>query len=365
MVFQGFLAFIFVLSVLVFVHEFGHFIVAKWCGVKIDSFSIGMGKELFGWNDKSGTRWKISMLPFGGYVKMFGDEDEASAKVDKKKLEKLSDEEKKYVFFYQNVYKKLAIIAAGPIFNLIFAILLMTSMLRITGTAITTSTIGDVLENSPAEIAGLKAGDEVIKINDINIKNFSEISNFIAVNNTKTFSMTVLRDEKPITIEVTPTITDAKDMFGNSVKTSSIGILSKEAEVKKLNLAQSLVEAVKNVYVMCKNTLVVLGQIITGSRGTEGLGGPLKIAQYSAQSFHGGLLMVVYFMALISANLGLMNLLPIPVLDGGHIFFYILEIVFRRPIPEKLQTILLNIGFYFLIGLMIFATLNDVRGFVK
>ena len=360
-IFQNFFAFVIILSILVFVHEYGHYLGCKICGVKVDSFSIGMGKELWGWTDKSSVRWKVSMLPFGGYLKMYGDDDIASGQTDKEVIEKMSEDEKKVSFYFQNPYKKFLIVFFGPFFNLIFAVLLLTCIYRITGVEDLKPVITEVVVDSPAELAGFQKDDYILSINGEKIKNFSEVMNIVAVNNLKPLTFEVLRNNETIKLEVQPKIITTKDMFGNEVKTSGIGIASQITESKKVNIFQAFIQANISVFKMCKDTLIVLGQMIVGDRSTDGLGGPLKIAQYSGQSFEGGFLVVLYFMALISANLGLMNLLPIPVLDGGHLLFFIIEIIARRPIPDKIQEKLLQGGFGILILVMVFATFNDFK----
>lgn len=362
---QNFLAFVLILSVLVFIHEYGHYLGCKICGVKVDSFSIGMGKEIWGWSDKNGVRWKISMLPFGGYLKMFGDEDMASGKADKEILNKLTEEEKKVSFYFQNVYKKFLIVFFGPLFNLIFAVLLLTIVTRVNGISNTKPIVNFVVENSPAYVAGIKEGDEIITINNKKISDFNDIMTIVAINNLSPLKIDLIRNNSTLSFTVEPKITKSKDIFGNEIETPAIGIGSnvKSSDTKKVGLFQSFIEANKNVYKICKSTLIVLGQMLTGNRGADGLGGPLKIAKYSAQSFSGGIIMVLYFMAMISANLGLMNLLPIPVLDGGHLMFFIIEIIFKKPIPEKIQEKLLQGGFAILIAIMVFATFNDIKGF--
>ena len=359
---QSILAFVVVLSILVFVHEYGHYLGCLICGIKVDSFSIGMGKELWGWTDKNGVRWKISMLPFGGYLKMYGDDDVASGKANKKIINNMSEEDKKVSFYFQNVYKKFIVVFFGPLFNLIFAIILLTIIFRIEGITIIKPIVLDVIQDSPAEIAGIKKDDKILSVNDKDIKSFKEINSIVVVNHLQPLKIKILRNNEIKEITVYPEIKDSKDMFGNDVKMPMIGITANETEYYKLNILDSFKEAVVGVYKMCKDTFIVLGQMITGNRGTEGLGGPIKIAKYSSQSFQGGILTVLSFMALISANLGLMNLLPIPVLDGGHLLFFLIEMITRRSIPEKIQDISLNIGFYLLMAIMLFATINDIKG---
>lgn len=362
-VLQGFLAFVIILSILVFVHEYGHYLGCRLCGVKVDSFSIGMGREIFGWTDKNDVRWKISILPFGGYLKMFGDDDVASGRVNKDTIESMTDEDKEVSFYFQSVYKKFLIVFFGPLFNLIFAALLLTFIIRVNGISDLKAVVGSVVVDSPAYSAGLHENDLILEINDKQINNFNEIANAVMINNLKPLKFKILRNNEEIIKEIQPKLTKSKDMFGNEVETASIGIVSVDGNNKRLNIFQSFIEANKTVYKMCKDTLTVLGQMITGNRDASSIGGPLKIAKYSAQSFQGGLMVAIYFMALISANLGLMNLLPIPMLDGGHLIFFLFEIIIGKPIPEKIQENLLKFGFGLLICIMILATANDIKGF--
>ncbi len=296
---------------------------------------------------------------------MYGDDDVASGKADKDVIDKMSPEDKKVSFYFQNVYKKFIIVFFGPFFNLIFAVLLLTAFIKVDGIIDLKPVIDIVVENSPAYEAGLKENDIIISMNGKKIKTFNEVASIIAINNLEPLNIVVSRDNEQIDFTVQPKNIKSLDMFGNEIEMPGIGIASNLKEPRKVNIFESFIEANKSVYKMCKDTLVVLGQMITGNRNADSLGGPLKIAQYSAQSFNGGLMMVIYFMALISANLGLMNLLPIPVLDGGHLLFFIIEMIARKPIPEKIQDRLLQAGFTILIVIMVFATFNDVRGFFK
>lgn len=360
---QDFLAFIVILSILVFVHEYGHYLGCKICGVKVDSFSIGMGKEIFGWTDKNDVRWRVSILPFGGYLKMFGDDDMASSKTNKDVLESMTEEDKEVSFYFQSVYKKFLIVFFGPLFNLIFAVLLLTAVVKVNGITNLKPIVGSIVADSPAFVAGLQKDDLILEINDKKVSSFNEVANTVMINNLKPIKIKVLRKNQEITKEIQPKLTQSKDMFNNDIETPSIGIVSINGDNKDLNIFQSFVEANKTVYKMCRDTMVVLGQMITGNRDASSIGGPLKIAKYSAQSFHGGIIMVIYFMALISANLGLMNLLPIPMLDGGHLIFFLFEMIIGRPIPDKVQENLLKFGFGLLVCIMILATFNDIRGF--
>lgn len=362
-IFTSLFAFFIVLSVVVFVHELGHYLVAKISGVKIVSFSIGMGKELWGWNDRSGTRWKISALPFGGYVQMLGDEDAASTKQNKDELSKLSESEKKQTFLYQSAGRRMLIIAAGPFFNFLLAIIIFTAALRINGYQTFSNRVDEVFPDSPAMLAGIEVGDKISSINGIVVENFGDISSAVSTNKDDAMEITVDRNGKILSFKITPVTEKSQDVFGNEIDRDMIGIASKTPIFRKLNIFQAFGQAVENTYRISMDTLRALGQMITGQRGFSDLGGPIKIAKYSGQSLNIGFGALIGLIALISINLGLMNLLPIPVLDGGHLFFYLIEILIRRPIPEKIQNALLSAGLGLLIFIMVFATVNDILSF--
>jgi len=360
LILQSFVAFTVIISIIVFVHEFGHYIIAKKCGVKIESFSIGFGRELFGWNDKSGTRWKFSALPFGGYVKMFGDEDPSSSKRDKAKLESLSSEEKSQTLYYKNVWKRFIIVSAGPLFNLLFAILILTASYRINGTIYFEPLVNEVIQDSPAEKAGIQIGDRILDINGKRIKTFEEVKTTIALNPNKNLHIGLIRENRYFIANLIPESQKIKDPFGNEIDAKIIGIIASTAHYEDANLSKAFLQANISVYDTCLNTLKALGQIVMGDRSMKELGGPVKIAKYSGQSLSKGFEAVVWFTVLISANLGLMNLLPIPMLDGGHLFFYLIEAIRKKPLPDKVQEKLFKLGFLFLVGLVIFATINDI-----
>lgn len=359
-VLKGFFAFAIIISIVVFVHEFGHYIFAKMFGVKVESFSIGFGKELFGWNDKSGTRWKLSILPFGGYVKMFGDEDPSSSQKDKEKLQKLSEKEKSQTLYYQNVWKRFMIVFAGPFFNLLFAILILTALYKVNGITYFDPLITDITKNSPAEKAGIKEGDLIVEINGREIRTFSDVRNEIALSTNKVLNIGIIRDDKFFITKVNSEVQETEDPLGNKVKSQMIGISTSAIKYREVNLLTAFLQASASIYKTCITTLKALGQMILGRMSPRELGGPLKIAKYSSQSFSKGIETTVWLITMISANLGLMNLLPIPVLDGGHLFFYLIEGIRKKPIPEEVQNKLFRLGFAFLIMLMVFATINDI-----
>lgn len=351
--------FIIILSIVVFIHEFGHYYVAKKCDVHIETFSIGFGKELFGYTDKSGTRWKFSLVPLGGYVKMLGDTDAASSP-SKKVQHSLSLKEQRYAFIYKNVYQRFAIVVAGPAANYLSAILIMTFMFYISGKAESAPIASTVAENSAAEKAGLIAGDLIKSVEGDEVTNFEDIRNKIILNTGTPVEFVIVRDGKEMQIIITPEIKESKDPFGNDVKVPLIGIGSEKISIKELSLPSAFITSIKECYNISVSTLKAIGQMLTGARGTEDLGGPIRIAKYSGQSAELGIYGILWFICLISVNLGLFNLLPIPMLDGGHLAMYVAEMVRGKPVPIQFQEYAFKFGFFILIGLMIFATTNDI-----
>lgn len=357
--FYNLAVFIPVISIIVFIHEFGHYFVARRCGVKVDAFAIGFGKEIWGWNDRSGTRWKICWLPFGGYVKMYGDINPASA--PDPNMKNLPEEEKEKTFHFKSLPQKAAIVAAGPVANFIFTIIIITFFYSYYGKTDSPTQVGDIVEGSAAAEAGLLPGDIILSVDGESVESFSDIARIISLNTGVSTAITLSRDEVTLQKEITPKVVTVKDALGNEVKVGQIGIRAMEGNYKKLGIGESAIEAVKETYFICTGTLKALGQMVTGQRGVEDLGGPIRIAKYSGQASKQGLAVVVWLMALISANLGLINLFPIPALDGGHLLYYILEGVRGRPLAEKFQEYGFRFGIAFIIALALFATFNDIR----
>ncbi len=355
-------SFIVIISVIVFIHEFGHYIFAKKFGVKIESFSIGFGREIFGWNDKSGTRWKISILPMGGYVKMFGDESGAS-NPDVGKLATMTDEEKKHAFYFQKIWKKFLIVFAGPFTNFLTAIVILSFFFVFYGRPETKPILDSVKEGSAAAQIGLKAGDEITELDGTHIARFEQIKAIVSINPGLPIPITYIRDGKEIKTEITPQIQETTDVFGDKAKLGLIGVTSNAADYNKLPLPKALAASVAETYDISANTLQAIGQMLTGRRSSDEISGIIRIAEYSGKSVEKGLRMVLWFMAILSINLGLVNLFPIPMLDGGHLFFYLIEAVRGKPLSEKTQEYLFRAGFLLLMGLMVFATFNDLKHF--
>lgn len=357
--------FIVILSVIVFVHEFGHYIIAKWAGVKIETFSIGFGKEITGWNDKSGTRWKLSMLPFGGYVKMYGDASEASTPSEA--LLNMSEEEKQVTFHHKPLHKKAAIVAAGPLANFLLTIIILTSFIYTRGVTSTEPVVGDVQKDSPAFMAGIKAGDRILSVGGTGVDTFNEIPTLLMTNLGTPVAIEIARGEGTNqTLTMTPKLVTEKDPFGNDFSHPVIGIISKKITSENVSPPRAVWEATKLTYNFCKMTLKGIGQIILGERSAKkDIKGPIGMAKMSGQAMERGFQTTLYFIAILSANLGLINLFPIPVLDGGHLLFYLVQAVTRRPINAKLQELSFRVGMGLISMLMAFALFNDFGLFGK
>lgn len=446
---QFIIPFIFVLSVLVFVHEWGHYIVARLCGVKVETFSIGFGKELFGWEDKHGTRWKVSLIPLGGYVKMFGDVDPASGthtdeikSDDKEHSRPMTADEKDQAFFAKPVSNRAAIVFAGPAINFIFAIILLAGLYMTVGKPEMPPIAAGVLKGGVAESVGMLPGDEITSIDGKIINSFGDIQRRVAISLDRAVEIELMRDDREIVLDgVTPEILETEDRFGFHQSRGLIGIIGPAAGVGLDNLIrvggqdvsgltnaekldmfdqmsngivevtfndfgdetqtilfqydranntesmfeqenaddailrfspkietwtqhygplQAVFEAFHETGDIIVSTFEALGQIFSGERSTKELGGIIRIGAVAGDAAEGGIAMLLVFTAMLSINLGLINLFPIPLLDGGHLVFYAAEALRGKPIPEKIQTVALQCGMFVLISLMLFANLNDL-----
>jgi regulator of sigma E protease len=353
-------SFLLVLGIVVFVHEWGHYIVAKMSGVKIESFSLGFGPEIFGFTDRSGTRWRISLFPIGGYVKMFGDADPSSRPSDK--VYQMTETEKKVAFFYKPVAVRSAIVFAGPGINFIFTFIVFVALFISQGQPFTPPRVGGVTDNSPAAQAGLRPGDTIVKIGNVAIRRFEDIRREVAASRNEDLTLQIDRQGKMIEKVLHPTIAEVTDRFGGVHKVSQIGIKSEvgKMEYRKLEPLPAVRAAVDEMGNMVMTTLKAFGQIIIGTRGTEDLGGPLRIAEMSGKVGQEGIVPLIWFMAVISLSLGLFNLFPIPLLDGGHLFFYAVEAIKGKPLNESIMEFTSKVGFLFIVSLMIFFTWNDL-----
>lgn len=354
--------FIVLLGILVFVHEFGHYIVAKLSGVQVEAFSIGFGKQLWGFTDKSGTRWKISAIPLGGYCQFLGDGDETSTTSETKEL---SEEQKKKAFAYQSPFKKLLISLAGPGANYLFAIAIFASIFYFIGKIDFPPVVGEVIAGGAAEQAGIKAKDKIVSVNGKKVESFEDVRREVELNTNDKVAVELERDGKKINLSFPlkkVSINQEKSL--DKTEKPMLGIRSVNIiEVQKtdISMLSAFKSATKEVWDITEMTLRGVGQMISGKRGSDEVGGVIRIAEMSGDITRDqGVLSLFIFMALLSVNLGLINLFPVPLLDGGHVVIYLIEIATGREMNEKIKDGLFKVGFALLISLMVFATWNDV-----
>jgi len=352
--------FLAVLTILVFVHEWGHYQVARWCRVKIETFSIGFGPEIFGRTDRNGTRWKFSAIPLGGYVKMLGDMDAASSRSS---LENIPADLRDQSFPAQSVGERAAIVFAGPAVNYIFAILVLAGMYMVWGQPYTAPIVDSIAEQSAAAESGIKAGDKIVAIDGNAIQRFEDIQRIIQVSAGLPLHMTVERDGANVELNVTPKMRELTDRFGGVHQMPQIGIISNKLVYEQRGFFDAIYYATVEAYHLTVMTLKAVGQIITGVRSTKELGGPLRIAQLSGQAAQIDLPALIGLLALLSINLGLINLFPIPLLDGGHLLFYGIEAVRGKPPSESVMNISAMFGVAVVGSLMVFAVYNDLSYF--
>jgi len=355
------LSFLLLIGPLIFIHELGHYFVGRWFGVKADVFSIGFGRELAGWTDRRGTRWKLCALPLGGYVKFAGDMNPASQASSEWLL--LPAEERARTFQAKPVLQRFLIVLAGPLTNLVFALLVFASLNFAYGEYNTPPVIHSIRDRSPAWQAGLRPGDRVAAIDGKAISRFEEIFPQVVLMPGRTLTIDAVRAGQPLRVRATIREITEKDAFGHSYKRGVLGIAPERYLVVRPGPAQALGRAFTDIRQALATSLQGLGQIITGKRSVKDLGGPLKIAQFSGERASLGWLPFIEFMGIISINLGFINLLPIPMLDGGHLLFYAIEAVRREPLKPEAQEWAFRTGLAALLALMIFVTLNDLASF--
>ena len=355
--------FLFVLTIVVFFHELGHFLVARWCGVRILTFSIGFGPELVGFYDRHGTRWKIAAVPLGGYVKFFGD-DSAASTPDQTALSDMNESERRQSFFFQPVPKRAVIVAAGPIANFVLAIIIFAGIFGIFGKQNATPRVDKVQAHSAAEKAGFKPGDLVLSINGSKIENFTDMQRIVSVNAGERLTIKVDRAGKTLNLSAVPELREVKDNFGNVHRIGVLGISRSMApsdlKLEPVPPLSAVVLGVQETWFIIDRTLSYLGGVVVGREAADELGGPIRIAQVSGQVATGGLIALIHLAAVLSVSIGLLNLFPIPLLDGGHLLFYGIEAARGRPLSERAQEVGFRIGLAIVVMLMIFATFNDI-----
>ncbi|HEX5318429.1 MAG TPA: RIP metalloprotease RseP [Stellaceae bacterium] len=352
-------AFLVVLTVLVFVHELGHYLIARRNGVKIDVFSIGFGPELFGWYDRAGTRWKFSAIPLGGYVKMFGDSDPSSG-LATPLLAQMTAAEREASFHGKRLGQRAAIVAGGPGANFVFAIVVLALLFMTYGEPFTPAEVGQVTADSAAAKAGVQVGDVITSIDGRAIERFEDVQQIVRLNPGSPMTIVVQRAGAPVTLNVTPSLTEFTDRFGNSHKIGMLGIGHSGVEYVRRDPLTAMWRSVAETWNMSAATFQAMYQIVIGSRPSDELGGPLRIAQISGEVAQIGIGPLLSFMAVLSINLGLINLFPVPVLDGGHLLFYAAEAIRGKPLGQRAQEYGFRIGLALVLTLMVFATWNDL-----
>jgi len=343
-------AFVVVLGVLVFFHELGHYLAARWRGVRVDAFSIGFGRALASWTDSRGTVWKLAWLPLGGYVKLHGQE----------RPQDVSDEVREswhigQTFHDKAVISRAIVVAAGPAANFLLAMVMFAALFIAIGKPVTLPVVGDVLPNSAAARAGLVANDRIVSIGGEPITTFEDLQHVISAHPAETLPVSIERDGVGQIVSVT---TEARESGGHRV--GLLGVRGGAVEYQHVSVPAAMWGGVTQTWLITRETFSGLTQMISGSRGTDELGGPLRIAQLSGQVAKLGVASLVSFIAVLSVNLGLINLLPIPVLDGGHLLFYLAEAVRGRPLPQRALEYGFRAGLAFLACLFVFATWNDL-----
>ncbi|MDC1006743.1 RIP metalloprotease RseP [Candidatus Pelagibacter sp.] len=357
--------FLVLILVVVFIHEYGHYYFAKRYGVGVTDFSIGFGKEIFGWNDKSGTRWKVCVIPLGGYVKFFGDRNVYSQADNEKIIKEYSKEDQDKLFVLKPLYQRALIVFGGPLANFLLAILIFFSVYTFAGKDFTPAVINEVQKDSPAMVAGLKDNDIVVSIDGNEVTSIMDVSKYIMMSTDEFINFTINRYDQDLTFRVKPNIVEGEDNLGNKISKRMVGIklgaYNNEVNHVKLGPAKALFYAVNEVYYVSTSSLKYIGSMITGNGDTSQLGGPIRIAKISGQVAEFGILPFISLMAYISISLGLINLFPIPMLDGGHLMFYGIEKVLGRPLSQKTQEGFFRIGLFLLLSLMFFTTFNDLK----
>ncbi|WP_415286859.1 RIP metalloprotease RseP [Candidatus Pelagibacter sp. Uisw_104] len=357
--------FLVLILVVVFIHEYGHYYFAKRFGVGVTDFSIGFGKEMFGWNDKSGTRWKVCVIPLGGYVKFFGDRNVYSQADNDKIIKEYSKEDQNKLFVLKPLYQRALIVFGGPLANFLLAILIFFSVYTFAGKDFTPAVINEVQKDSPAMVAGLKDNDIIVSIDGNEVASIMDVSKYIMMSTDEFINFTVNRYDQDLTLRVKPNIVEGEDNLGNKISKRMVGIklgaYNNEVNHVKLGPAKALFYAVNEVYYVSTSSLKYIGSMIVGNGDTSQLGGPIRIAKISGQVAEFGILPFISLMAYISISLGLINLFPIPMLDGGHLMFYGIEKVLGRPLSQKTQEGFFRIGMFLLLSLMFFTTFNDLK----
>jgi regulator of sigma E protease len=360
-----------VLSVVVFFHEFGHFIVGRWCGVKVDAFSLGFGPELFAFVDRKGTRWRLAAFPLGGYVKFHGDANGASAP-DPESVQAMPASERAVTFFAQPVWKRAAIVFAGPLANFILAIAIYAGLFATYGRVVLTPRVGSVVQSGAGEAAGFKAGDLVVSIDGEPIDSFVKMQEMVSVATGKTLTFVVRRGDDSVTLSATPQLREIETLFGKS-KIGMLGLQASDnpadAREERYGPLESVVLGAEETWTIVSRTSVYLGGLLTGRENADQLSGPIGIAQISGQMAKAvgkvGVSPLVNLIAILSVSIGFLNLMPVPLLDGGHLMFFAIEAARGKALPERAQEYAFRLGLAMVCTLMIFSTYNDIARLLR
>ena len=358
--------FLFVLTVVVFVHEMGHYLVGRWCGIGIRAFSIGFGPELFGFNDSRGTRWKLCAIPLGGYVKFVGDMNATSSQPSAEDLETLTDAERKVAFHTQPIWKRAATVLAGPLFNFLLTIAVFAVLFSLYGRPVFEPMVAAVTAGSPAERAGILPGDRFVSVDGSKVETFADVQRLVSGRAGDAITFIMLRDGKEVTVTATPEPMEQEDALGNKVKVAVIGVVNNKEVGQPRLITYSPVgavgAAVEETGHLIQRTGQFLQRFVIGREDKCQLGGPIKIAKMSGQAAKLGFLWLVQLVAGLSVGIGFLNLLPIPPLDGGHLLFYGVEAVIRRPVSERMMEMVYRAGLLLVLGFMVFVFWNDLFG---
>ncbi len=359
--------FVLVLSLLVFVHEMGHYLVGRWSGIRILAFSIGFGPELLGFTDKHGTRWKLSLIPLGGYVRFFGDED-VSSKPDDDKLASMSEEDRARSFAGAKLWKRAATVAAGPIANFILAIAIFAVLFSIYGRSVADPVVAEVKPGSVAAEAGVAPGDLLIAIDGTRVETFDDVRRYVSIRPEQQIVVTIERNGQTLDVPMVPARTDMTDQFGNKIEIGLIGIVTNQEvghfRVQTYSPLEAVKEGAIQTWHIVTGTFKYIGNLISGYMKPDQLGGPIRVAQASGQMATLGVAALLQLAAVLSVSIGLLNLMPVPVLDGGHLMFYAIEAVRGKPLGSSAQDIAFRIGLAMVLSLMVFATWNDISALI-
>lgn len=362
-IFYYLIPFLFVLTLVVFVHELGHFLVARWCGVAVEVFSVGFGREIFGFNDRHGTRWKLSWIPLGGYVKFLGDEGVASTP-DREGLAEMDRSRRASAFHLKPLPQRAAVVAAGPIANFILAIVIFATVFTLFGRTITEPRVDQIQPDSAAVAAGFETGDLIVSINGSAIESFSDMQRIVSTSAGRELAIVVDRGGEPVTLTAIPDRREITDRFGNVHRVGLLGITREAGEdgvrVERSNPAEAVWLGTKETYFVIERTLDYVHGVIIGRESPDQLSGPIRIAQVSGQVASISLLALINLAAVLSVSIGLINLFPIPMLDGGHLMYYAIEGIRGRPLSERAQEFGFRVGLAIVLMLMVFATWNDL-----